>query len=71
MEKLYDFKSGLSPKDEMVIEIINKLNERIDIYEKSMKENLNEGDYKFISILSASIESYKFIKWFIERNYKN
>ena len=37
MEKLFDFKSGLTPKDEMVIEIINKLNERIDIYEKSMK----------------------------------
>jgi hypothetical protein len=66
MEKLFDFKSGLTPKDEMEIELLNFLDKRIDIAKKALKEKLKEEDYSLVSNLNSEIKSYEFIKWFIE-----
>lgn len=72
MEKLFDFKSGLTPKDEMENELLNILNKRIDIAKKALKENLKEEDYSLVSNLNSEIKSYEFIKWFIEmKKYLN
>lgn len=72
MEKLFDFKSGLTPKDKMENELLNFLNERIDIAKKALKVKLKDEDYSLVSNLNSEIKSYEFIIWFIEmKKYLN
>ena len=72
MEKLFDFKSGLTPKDEMENELLHFLNERIDIAKKALKVKLKDEDYSLVSNLNSEIKSYEFIIWFIEmKKYLN
>ena len=69
---LFDFKSGLTPKDEMENELLNFLNERIDIAKKALKVKLKDEDYSLVSNLNSEIKSYEFIIWFIEmKKYLN
>jgi hypothetical protein len=69
MKKLFDYNSGLTPKDEMVNELLNFINKRIDLCKNSIDEKLKERDYQHLSIVNSSLETYEFIKWYIEKGY--